>query len=107
MHIPSHNFPAHFPSAELRLPPTSTTTPTPYVYTTAKPRRKATQSHIKAATFDVPKIKETVVTNHVQENEIAGAAFEGKYPFCPSFHSSHMIAPFDGKYLHCEYSFSK
>ncbi|XP_055711592.1 lachesin isoform X1 [Phlebotomus papatasi] len=61
---------------ELRLPPTSTTTPTPYVYTTAKPRRKATQSHIKAATFDVPKIKETVVTNHVQENEIAGAAFE-------------------------------
>ncbi|GAB0087297.1 uncharacterized protein DMENIID0001_015910 [Sergentomyia squamirostris] len=61
---------------ELRLPPTSTTTPTPYVYTTAKPRRKATQSHVKPATFDVLKIKETVVTNHAQENEIAGAALE-------------------------------
>lgn len=55
--------------AELRLPPKPTTTPTPYVHTTQKPRRKQS-SNINKGLNEVVRAKETHFTNQMQENEI-------------------------------------
>ncbi|XP_064535100.1 lachesin isoform X2 [Drosophila montana] len=60
---------------ELRLPPKSTTTPTPHVYTTAKPRRKQQQqpSHNKGLN-EVVRAKETHFSNQMQqENDVFGS----------------------------------
>ncbi|KAI8119377.1 Lachesin [Lucilia cuprina] len=54
---------------ELRLPPKPTTTPTPYVYTTQKPRRKQS-SNMNKGLNEVVRAKETHFTNQMQENEI-------------------------------------
>lgn len=62
---------------ELRLPPkpVTTTTLTPYVYTTVKPRRKQHQSHNNKAGHDTYR-KETLIPS-ILENEIV-APVEGK-----------------------------
>ncbi|XP_049302808.1 lachesin [Bactrocera dorsalis] len=69
---------------ELRLPPKPTTTPTPYVYTTPKPRRKPPTNHQNKGLNEVVRAKETHhVTNQMQENDIyaglsgTGGAFFG------------------------------
>uniref|UniRef100_A0A1I8NHV3 Ig-like domain-containing protein n=1 Tax=Musca domestica TaxID=7370 RepID=A0A1I8NHV3_MUSDO len=56
---------------ELRLPPKPTTTPTPYVHTTPKPRRKQ-PSNMNKGLNEVVRAKETHFTNQMQENEILG-----------------------------------
>lgn len=61
------------------MPPKAltTTTPTPYIYTTAKPRRKQHQSHNHKGTHDTSgPVKEILIPN-VQENEILGPAAGG------------------------------
>ncbi|XP_061401367.1 lachesin, partial [Musca vetustissima] len=55
---------------ELRLPPKPTTTPTPYIHTTPKPRRK--QPNMNKGLNEVVRAKETHFTNQMQENEILG-----------------------------------
>lgn len=68
---------AHKP--ELRLPPKApTTTLIPYVYTTVKPRRKQHQSHNNKGGHDISRVKETLLPNLIQENEIVGSV-EGKF----------------------------
>lgn len=63
----------------MRLPPkATTTTPTPYIYTTVKPRRKQHQSHNTKGGHDTSRIKETLIPNLIQENEIVGSV-EGKW----------------------------
>uniref|UniRef100_A0A336LZ60 CSON008625 protein n=1 Tax=Culicoides sonorensis TaxID=179676 RepID=A0A336LZ60_CULSO len=73
---------------ELRLPPKSTTTPTPHVYTTPKPRRK---QHNNKSGHDSGKIKqETGLMNVIQENELVpGISFEVLTQI-PSAKSSNM-----------------
>ncbi|EDW27201.1 GL21154 [Drosophila persimilis] len=57
---------------ELRLPPKSTTTPTPHVHTTAKPRRKQQPGHNKGLN-EVVRAKETHFSNQMQqENDVFG-----------------------------------
>ncbi|XP_041451214.1 limbic system-associated membrane protein isoform X2 [Drosophila obscura] len=51
---------------ELRLPPKSTTTPTPHVHTTAKPRRKQQPGHNKGLN-EVVRAKETHFSNQMQQ----------------------------------------
>ncbi|CAD6997259.1 unnamed protein product [Ceratitis capitata] len=69
---------------ELRLPPKPTTTPTPYVHTTPKPRRKPPVNHQNKGLNEVVRAKETHhATNQMQENDIfaglsgTGGAFFG------------------------------
>lgn len=64
--------------SELRLPPKATTTPTPHVHTTPKPRRK---QHNNKAGHETGKAKsEPGLINVVQENELmSGISSEGKY----------------------------
>ncbi|XP_043865131.1 neural cell adhesion molecule 2 isoform X3 [Drosophila mojavensis] len=58
---------------ELRLPPKSTTTPTPHVHTTTKPRRKQQPSHNKGLN-EVVRAKETHFSNQMQqENDVFGS----------------------------------
>ncbi|XP_055296143.1 neurotrimin isoform X2 [Sitodiplosis mosellana] len=58
--------------------PVTTTTPTPYVYTTAKPpRRKQHQSHNHKGHDTSNRVKEILQPNNLQENEIVGAAAGG------------------------------
>uniref|UniRef100_A0A1I8PVK3 Immunoglobulin I-set domain-containing protein n=1 Tax=Stomoxys calcitrans TaxID=35570 RepID=A0A1I8PVK3_STOCA len=54
---------------ELRLPPKPTTTPTPYVHTTAKSRRKQ-PSNMNKGLNEVVRAKENHFTN--QENDVLG-----------------------------------
>lgn len=72
---------AYFPCvlyifAELRLPPKAitTTTPTPYIYTTQKPRRKQHQSHNHKGGHDTSSRAKEILLPNLQENEIVGAA---------------------------------
>lgn len=63
---------------ELRLPPKApSTTAIPYVYTTAKPRRKQHSGHNSKTGHDTSRIKETLIPNLIQDNEIVGSV-EGK-----------------------------
>ncbi|XP_031618862.1 neurotrimin-like isoform X2 [Contarinia nasturtii] len=58
--------------------PVTTTTPTPYVYTTVKPpRRKQHQNHNHKGHDTSNRVKEILLPNNLQENEIAGAASGG------------------------------
>ncbi|EDW86108.2 uncharacterized protein Dwil_GK23444 [Drosophila willistoni] len=51
---------------ELRLPPKSTTIPTPHVHTTAKPRRKQQSGHNKGLN-EVVRAKETHFSNQIRQ----------------------------------------
>lgn len=66
--------------SELRLPPKATTTPTPHVHTTPKPRRK---QHNNKAGHDTGKPKsDPGLINGIQENElVSGISSEGKFNF--------------------------
>lgn len=62
---------------ELRLPPKSTTTPTPHVHTTSKPRRKQQPNHNKGLN-EVVRAKETHFSNQMQqENDVFGGGGGG------------------------------
>lgn len=86
---------------ELRLPPKpATTTLTPYVYTTVKPRRKQHQSHNNKAGHDTYRVKETLIPSIILENEIVGSV-EGKTTknvFV--YYSIHHIVPYTNRYLY-------
>ncbi|XP_075150636.1 dpr-interacting protein lambda [Haematobia irritans] len=58
---------------ELRLPPKPTTTPTPYVHTTPKSRRKQ-PSNMNKGLNEVVRAKETHFTNQMQENDVLGGS---------------------------------
>lgn len=67
-------------ATELKLitRPATTTTPTPYVHTTAKPRRKQHQNHSHKSAHDtINRIKDTVLPNNLKENEIIGPGMIG------------------------------
>lgn len=64
----------HFTELKLITRPVTTTTPTPYVYTTAKPRRKQHQNHNHKSHDTSNRVKEILLPNNLQENEIVGAA---------------------------------
>lgn len=64
----------HLTELKLITRPVTTTTPTPYVYTTAKPRRKQHQSHNHKGHDTSNRVKEILLPNNLQENEIVGAA---------------------------------
>lgn len=64
----------HLTELKLITRPTTTTTPTPYVYTTAKPRRKQHQNHNHKGHDTSNRVKEILLPNNLQENEIVGAA---------------------------------
>ncbi|XP_046868545.1 uncharacterized protein LOC6652750 [Drosophila willistoni] len=51
---------------KLRLPPKSTTIPTPHVHTTAKPRRKQQSGHNKGLN-EVVRAKETHFSNQIRQ----------------------------------------
>lgn len=53
--------------------PVTTTTATPYVFTTAKPRRKQHQNHKHKGHDTSNRVKEILLPNNLQENEIVGA----------------------------------
>ncbi|KAH8395623.1 hypothetical protein KR222_003719, partial [Zaprionus bogoriensis] len=58
---------------ELRLPPKSTTTPTPHVHTTTKSRRKQQPGHHNKGLNEVVRAKETHFSNQMQqENDVFG-----------------------------------
>lgn len=67
-------FVLHLTELKLITRPTTTTTPTPYVYTTAKPRRKQHQNHNHKGHDTSNRVKEILLPNNLQENEIVGAA---------------------------------
>lgn len=65
---------------ELRLPPTSTTTPVPYIPSTQKPRRKQQQQqNNKNIIPDVMKAKDIFITNPFGvDNDAVNPAVESK-----------------------------
>lgn len=67
----------HLTELKLITRPVTTTTPTPYVYTTVKPRRKQHQSHNHKGHDTSNRVKEILLPNNLQENEIVGAAAGG------------------------------
>lgn len=74
----------HLTELKLITRPVTTTTPTPYVYTTAKPpRRKPHQGHNHKSHDTSNRVKEILLPNNLQENEIvgpaAGGSIEGMY----------------------------
>lgn len=75
----------HLTELKLITRPVTTTTPTPYVYTTAKPRRKQNHNHNHKGHDTSNRVKEILLPNNLQENEIVGVAaadsnIEGMYP---------------------------
>lgn len=82
--------------------PVTTTTPIPYVYTTAKPRRKQHPNHNHKGGHDTTnRVKEILLPNNLQENDIIGVAagggsLDGTYTdiifFCSYNHSVYSMA---------------
>lgn len=70
--------------SELKLitRPATTTTLTPFIYTTVKPRRKQHQGYNHKTGHNVPnRVKDILPPNNLQENEViggAGGSIEGK-----------------------------
>lgn len=64
----------HLTELQRQTPPVTPTTPTPYVFTTAKPRRKQHQNHKHKGHDTSNRVKEILIPNNSQENEIVGAA---------------------------------
>lgn len=64
-------------NVELHLPPKPTTTPIPYVYTTAKPRRNKQQHH-QQKNHHENKGKDPLGPNQIQRENDASAQSEGK-----------------------------
>lgn len=66
----------HLQNIELHLPPKPTTTPAPYVYTTAKPRRNKQQHHQK--NHHESKGKDVLGPNQIQRENDANSQGEGE-----------------------------
>lgn len=66
----------HLQNVELHLPPKPTTTPAPYVYTTAKPRRNKQQHHQK--NHHENKGKDALGPNQIQRENEANSQGEGE-----------------------------